>query len=287
MAFFPVIHSKAMVVDVHTHLFTDDIRRSYFRKAKGRVDKAVILHYPTLLAHDVTQQRPLPLDELLALAEHRPELLVVGSVTMESDITPQLATLGRLLSEQKIAGIKLYIGYQHFYPTDERVEHAARLCAQHNRPLIFHTGDVYDPNGIALLKYSHPLAIDEVAARYPETKIIVAHFGFPYLLETAMMAGKNPNVYVDISGTVDGSREDGDDPEEVEAMTSQYIEDLRRVYAYFPELRFKTLFGTDYGGEDTDLRLVDPYFKVVDALFVGAAKESVEGGLAVRLFGIV
>lgn len=251
--------------------------------------RAVVLHYPTLLDNDVARQRPYPLAELLAFAESRPELLVVGSVTMEGDVTPQLAALERLFEQKKIVGLKLYLGYQHFYPSDERVARAARLCARWDKPLIFHTGDVYDPVRAALLKYAHPLAIDEVAAANPDTKIIVAHFGFPYLLETAMMAGQRANVYVDLSGTVDGSsasESQADESEATEELTNQYIEDLRRVYAYFPEVRFKTLFGTDYGGEETDLHLVEPYFKVVDAVFMDAAKASVEGGLAARLFGI-
>ena len=273
-----------MVVDAHTHLFTEEICASYFAKTKGRVGKAIVLHYPTLLSGDVSKQRPFPIEELLALAAKTPELAVVGSVDMNQELEPQLAALGALFEQKKIVGIKLYIGYQHFYPTDERVHRVARLCAQYGQPLIFHTGDVYDPDGKALLKYSHPLAVDEVAVRNPDTTIIVAHFGFPYLLETAMMVSKNDNMYADLSGTIDGSLAADQSDVRAAVLTKQYIEDLRRVYAYFPALRLKTLFGTDYGGEETDLHLVEPYFEVVDVLFEGVEKESVQGGLAARLF---
>ena len=276
-----------MTIDAHTHLFTENIRASYFAKAKGRIDKAIVLHYPTLLNNDISKQRPYPLEELLTFAEGKQELAVVASVSMNEELEPQLQKLESLFREGKIVGLKLYIGYQHFYPDDERVGPVAKLCAKYSRPLIFHTGDVYDPDGIALLKYARPLPIDDVASRHPETPIIIAHFGFPYLLEAATIASKNDNVYVDISGTLDDI-EDATGAEKtrlIKEEKEQYVQELRRVYAFFPSLRFKTLFGTDYAGEETSLCLVDPYFELMDTVFTGTDRQSVEEGVAAKLFG--
>src|SRR3989338_3588891 len=163
---------------------------------------------------------------------------------MNEELEKKLQKLESLFREGKIVGLKLYIGYQHFYPDDERVGPVAKLCAKYSRPLIFHTRDVYDPDGIALLKYSRPLPLDDV--------------------EDATGAEKTRLI-----------------KEEKE----QYVQELRRVYAFFPSLRFKTLFGTDYAGEETSLRLVDPYFELVGMVFKGTDRQSVEGEVAAKLFG--
>jgi len=47
--------------------------------------------------------------------------------------------------------------------------------------------------------HGHPFGIDEVANRHPDLKIIAAHLGVPWLLETIAVAVRHPNVYLDIS----------------------------------------------------------------------------------------
>ena len=145
---------------------------------------------------------------------------------------------------------------------------------------MFHTGDVYDLKGKALLEYCHPKHIDKLAVEFPNCKIVIAHFGFPHHLETANIVSKNNNVFVDISGTIDQC----DTEEERENLLNQYTQDLKRVYSYFPDVKFKTIFGTDYGGEDTSLNQVQPYIKLVENVFSKEEQESVFHGLAEKLY---
>ena len=53
---------------------------------------------------------------------------------------------------------------------------------------------------MAPIRYAHPLLMDEVAMRYPDLKIIMAHLGHPWTVDTAVVVRKHPNVYADISG---------------------------------------------------------------------------------------
>ena len=185
-----------------------------------------------------------------------------------------------LFRSNKLFGIKLYPGYQYFYPSDEKVYPIAELCQKYNKPLIFHSGDVWNPEGGAILKYTHPIYIDELAVKFPKCKIIISHFGFPYHLETANIVSKNENVYTEISGTLD----ECDSDEEVINMSNQYIKDLQRVFAYFPNVKEKTMFGTDYGGENTPLNLIEPYIEVVESVFSKKEQQNVFSGLAEKLF---
>jgi predicted TIM-barrel fold metal-dependent hydrolase len=49
------------------------------------------------------------------------------------------------------------------------------------------------------LRFAHPLAMDEVAAAFPELRIVMAHLGHPWQADTFMVIRKHPHVYADIS----------------------------------------------------------------------------------------
>jgi len=42
--------------------------------------------------------------------------------------------------------------------------------------------------------------MDEIAIRYPDLKIIMAHMGHPWQAETCVVIRKHPHLYADLSG---------------------------------------------------------------------------------------
>ena len=51
----------------------------------------------------------------------------------------------------------------------------------------------------APLRYAHPLLMDEIAIRFPELRVVMAHMGHPWQRETIVTIRKHPNVYADVS----------------------------------------------------------------------------------------
>jgi uncharacterized protein len=256
-----------MFTDIHTHIYDEKTLKEYFRKAPFKDGKIISMHWHTE-----------KLEELISFSETHENVFIAASVNMEKPARPQLAKFEKLFKEKKIVGLKMYPGYQYFYPSDKAVDPFAKLCAKYGKPLIFHSGDFYDPEAKKppLLKYSRPFHVDELAGRNPGTKIILAHFGFPYMLVAANMVSKNPNVYTDISGTIDGGQGD--------RIAREYIKDLRRVLNYYYDIEDKIMFGTDFSGEHTDLCRVRPYFKVVEEVFSAKKRKRILSGLAEKLF---
>ncbi|MBI2113233.1 MAG: amidohydrolase family protein [Candidatus Wildermuthbacteria bacterium] len=111
----------------------------------------------------------------------------------------QLQELKELLQTKKIVGVKLYTGYEHFYPSDPKLHGLYQFCSDHGFPVMFHTGLLLVGSS-GLLKYSHPLNIDELANQFPRLKIVMAHFGNPWLADCGAVLWKNTNVYADFSG---------------------------------------------------------------------------------------
>lgn len=250
---------RTKLIDAHAHVLDEKIYRDYRNKAGNAVDRIITLHNWTQPGDP-----RYALDEVIEFASKHKDVSVVGCVNMLHAIGLQLNLLDHHLFNGEIVGIKMYPGYQHFYPSDSFVDEVAKLCGSHDAPLIFHTGDCAD-RGNPLVKYSHPLHVDELATKNPETTIVIAHLGFPYLMEAAMIVSKHKNVYADISGTID--RMHGPNAElRRRRIVEAYKNDLRRVLAYYPGLEDKLMFGTDYGGEHSNLNDVESYIEVLDLI---------------------
>src|SRR5690606_35758885 len=64
-------------------------------------------------------------------------------------------------------------------------------------PILFHQGT--SPIQEAPLRYTHPLVMDDIALRFPELRVVMAHMGHPFVRETVAVIRKHPHVYADIS----------------------------------------------------------------------------------------
>lgn len=182
--------------------------------------------------------------------------------------------LTQLLCEERVVGLKFYLGYEEYSANDERLFQLYEYCEKHEVPIMFHTG-VLEAGSTGLLEYSHPLQVDRVATRFPNLDIVMAHMGNPWLIDCAAVLAKNPNVYADMSAFFAENRPiTGHDIE----VFKQRMEQVR-VFLYSYE---KFLFGTDY-----PLYSQKEYLGAVQALEMEPSeRELVMQGNAARIFGI-
>jgi predicted TIM-barrel fold metal-dependent hydrolase len=227
-----------LIIDCHVHLnnYThdrvpaeDSLARLLADMRANGVDEAFIL--TSYLANEA---RPR-VERVLELARPHPNLHVVEGISLSGGAPLDLAaTEARLRSGQTI-GLKLYPGYEHYYPTDRLCVPLYDLAAKYDVPVMFHTGDTYTK--IGKLKYSHPLHLDDVAVDHPDLRIVICHLGNPWFRDTAELVYKNDNVRADISGLILGNFE-----ARFERWLADQVRDLI-LYAGDPE---DLLFGTDW-----------------------------------------
>ena len=113
-----------------------------------------------------------------------------------------LETYVRAAACPRTVGFKLYPGYQPYYVSDPIFFPLYDLAAQLDLPVVIHTGDTANHRG--LVKYSHPLTVDEAASAFPSTRFVIAHCGSPWIVDATEVARKNPNVSIDLSGLAEG-----------------------------------------------------------------------------------
>jgi uncharacterized protein len=127
-----------------------------------------------------------------------------------ASVDPHKGKLGvrearRLVEEHGVRGFKFHPNTQAFWPNDRDFYPLYDVVAEAGLIALFHSGQTGFgagmPGGGGIhLKYSNPMCIDDVAADFPELKIILAHPSFPWQDEALAIATHKPNVYIDLSG---------------------------------------------------------------------------------------
>lgn len=217
---------------------------------------------------DYEAQTPMGLD----LESSVPDTIVYCAGINPYDLGPEaLHRLELEVQRPNVVGIKIYLGYYPFYAYDEVYEQVYRIAAKNKLPVVFHTGDTYSERG--LLKYSHPLTIDEVAVKHRDVQFMMAHFGDPWTLTGAEIIYKNSNVYADLSGLIVGTSEDLTKKSE-----GRFLDHLRHALV-FADSYEKLLFGTDW-----PLIPIAPYVEFIKKLIPVEYHEQVFYQTALKLF---
>jgi hypothetical protein len=144
-----------------------------------------------------------------------------------------VAAAEKLITEFGVKGFKFHPSIQAFYPNDRSAYPLFEVLQAHRVPALFHSGQSGTGAGTAggggiRLKYSNPMALDDVAVDFPNMPMVIAHPSFPWQEEALSVATHKAQVYIDLSGW---------SPKYFPPILVQYANTL---------LRDKVLFGSDF-----------------------------------------
>lgn len=228
-----------MIIDCHVHL------NNYHEQIAVSLDESLdtlqtemaangVTYALVLTSYLVNPNRPSTAHVVRAI-ESVPNLGVVAGISYLNYKQRDLRELADFLSAGLVKGLKLYPGYEPFYPHDQRMRVIYELAEEFDVPVMIHSGDTYSPSG--KVKYAHPLEIDEVAVDHRNVKFVICHLGNPWLVDCMEVVYKNSNVYADFSGLVLG--------EFTEAFEDYMEEQIAEVLLYAGDSTF-LLYGTDW-----------------------------------------
>ena len=166
-------------------------------------------------------------------------------------------------------GFKFHPNLQAFFPNDRVAYPLYEAIAAAGLPALFHTGHSGIGTGVRgggglRLKYSNPICLDDVAANFPELKIVMAHPSFPWQDEAISVCLHKENVWIDLSG-----------------WSPKYFPPQLVQYAN-TQLRDRVLFGSDFPLITPDRWLAD----FEQAPFRDEVRPLILEENAVRLLGI-
>jgi predicted TIM-barrel fold metal-dependent hydrolase len=228
-----------MIIDCHTHVnnyhnedvasLQQSLDHLLLNMKRNRVDIALVLS-----SYKIAPGRPSTRDVVLATRDIK-NLFVVAGFSYLAFTPGDVAETRDYIASGDVRGLKIYPGYEPFFPSDPKLTPLYELAAETHVPVMIHSGDTFTPRG--KLKYSHPLLVDEVAVDFPDVNFVICHLGSPWFRDCMEVVYKNKNVYTDISGLVLGNFSDRFES----YMRNQLHEML--LYGVEPE---KVLFGTDF-----------------------------------------
>ncbi|MBO6150883.1 MAG: amidohydrolase [Clostridium sp.] len=178
------------------------------------------------------------------------------------------------LKRPNCVGLKLYPGYSPVYITDPCFDIVYDLAEKYNKPVAVHMGQTASSN--ALLRYSHPMTMDEAAVRHPRVQLVMCHLGNPFLMDAAAVIEKNPNVAADLSGLLERKFDVADYLDRQKG----YVEALRTWIAYTEDYS-RYMFGTDW-----PLANYENYIDVIKQVIPEEHRENVFSANAVRIYGL-
>ena len=182
---------------------------------------------------ETASHMPRVTNEFVAKAAHRYSERIVGFASVDPHKKSAVKDLDYAIRELGLAGLKLHPQAQAFEPNDPAYYPIYSKCVELGVPVTFHTGSTYwgaglEGGGGIKLRFSDPMLLDDVAADFPDLKVIMAHPGWPWQDEQLAIATHKSNVYIDLSG-----------------WSPKYFQPLLVTYMskMIPQ---KFLFGTDY-----------------------------------------
>jgi len=192
------------------------------------VERSVILGQDTHATRNPNfEHYTIKNDEIESIAAKSRDRLVPFAGVDPNAPAEAVRELKRAFGRLGFRGLKIHSSANSVYPNDaRRMYPLCEVCQEHRLPILFHTGTT--GLGDCEIKYSKPEYLDEVCEQFPDLKVVMAHFGWPWSDVALALALRHPNVYLDVSG-----------------WRPRYIPQNVLGYLNGP-LRERFLFGTDY-----------------------------------------
>ena len=261
-----------MIIDVHSHLFrypehfSEDFKEQSKRSRNG-VETDLTVRWSEYSASATQCQRTIvfggkarlsglwvPDQDVAAYVAQQPDRLI-GFLSVDPTQPGWRDELEEGHQNLRLRGIKLLSMYAGFAPDSPELDDLWRYATKHHLPVLLHTGTTFIDK--APLECTLPRLLDNVAIRFPEVRIILAHLSHPYEGECIAVIRKHRHVYADVSA--------------LHYRPFQLYHSLMLVQEY--GVWSKLLFGSDYP------------FTTVDASIAGLRKlnQMVEGTNLPRL----
>ena len=186
-----------MIVDCHTHIDTpeDDSVSSHHLAASATADYCIVLAGAKEPSKEANQK------VVDYVAKNKGKMIGFAVINpAEDEINPKY--ISSITEKQGLAGLVLYCSACGFHPAHSRAMRLYSNAQKLGLPVFFHNAGILDSD--AVLDYSQPYLLDEIAREFGELKIVIGNMGLPFVDQTLSMVLKHKNVYADL--TIDPKR---------------------------------------------------------------------------------
>ena len=202
-----------MITDCHINIWNDDHVLPHYKTGMARVreknipatsDADAIMAAITEIDHAiifaVRYAETIGIDsddETTAAAVRKYPEKLTGFAYVDPRRKDALERLEHAHQKLGLKGVKYGPIYNGVPLDDPRLDPIYRYCATNDLPITMHMGTTY--TRLYQAELGRPLAVEAVALRYPDLKLVMAHMAHPWFEECIAVIRKQPNVYAEIS----------------------------------------------------------------------------------------
>lgn len=203
-----------MIIDIHSHYFrypehfsedfkeqskrsrngveTDlTVRWEDYRATAGDCDRTIVFGGKARLSGLWVPDR-----EIAAYVNQHPDRLI-GFMSLDPTQKGWRDEMEEGRADLKLKGIKLMPMYGGYRPDSPELDDLWKFATRYRLPVLLHAGTTFIDK--APLECTLPRLLDNVAIRFPDVKLILAHLAHPYEGECIATIRKHRNVYADCS----------------------------------------------------------------------------------------
>ncbi len=182
-----------MIVDCHTHIdfAGGDIARSEHLAAAETVDACIVL---SALGGPIEETNQKLADYV---GKYKTKMVGFGTIEPRDNKT-NANNIKSIKDKLGLKGVVLYCSASGMHPAHSRAMRLYESAQELGLPVFFHNSDENIKTD-AVLDYTQPYLLDEVAREFPALKIIIANMGIPFIEQTLLMTDKHKNVYADLT----------------------------------------------------------------------------------------
>lgn len=185
-----------MIIDAHAHIGTswlgwpnsfsnlDDFLQMY---NKYSIDQICISSW--LMVYDPSTANK---DVFNVIRKHPNQIIGLAGISPQCGEKKVQNEIDRCINDYGMKGIKLNPSEGKYYADSFFIEPVIRRAAKYNIPILMHSSDDI---------FSNPTLIGNIAERFPEVKIIIAHMGGEQWMRAVSICKNNTNVYMDTAGS--------------------------------------------------------------------------------------
>jgi predicted TIM-barrel fold metal-dependent hydrolase len=231
-----------MIIDAHVHISTYTGKgNDLYGAAKLLINEmdSNCVDYSIVIPDNLEDDPKIAdLGTTLKIIKNEKRLFALGSPQIIQRGSSEIDNYQKLLKEEVIKGLKLFPGHDPYNAADERCLPFYELLQKLGCPVVIHTGKVSsNPEIPDPMEYNDPKYIVEIAKKFPDLKVIIAHYYWPKIKYCYEITKEISNIYFEISGCAD------DEVIKASGGREKMADILRKTISDRPD---KVIFGTDW-----------------------------------------
>lgn len=255
-------------IDCHTHIVNKKIRDEYFAATDGY---AIIMQFLNSFKVEGAE------DDAFETAMSDERLFFCPCIDIHGDIPLQLSKIEKMLPNDRIVGIKIFLTYQSGRADDERMFCIYDFAKTHKLSVTYHTGSCSlvlptdnDMDG------SNAIYVANVADKYPDVNFILAHMDDPRYNECIRIMHGRKNMFTDFCGAYEPGTKEGAD---IDWAVKTFADAINQ----YPDTYKQVLYGTDYC-PPINLMAIDEYDYTISKIFAADKFEDIYKNNCLRAF---